>query len=811
MDSIFKDLKYAVRMLVRTKSFTIAAVAALALGIAVNTAMFSVINAVLVKPLPYHDPDRIVMFQNTYQGRRIGSAAPVEFNWWRQQAALFDNVSAYAFNVANLTGGSVPEQIPTLQVSAQFFTLSGANPLYGRTFTGADDRPGVPKTVVLAFAFWQRRFGGDPGVIGRRIILNGESHEVIGIMRRELAKDHLAERALLSGDIEIDAVPDVYLPFQLDPNSADSGHFFNVAGRLKPGLTLAVADERLRGTYEEYRRTRPNISPEAGFGLQRLQDAIVGGVRRSLVILFGAVTVVLLIACANVANLLLARATVRKQELAVRAALGASRWQIVRRLLTESLLLSVIGGSIGVALGYIGVLAALRVGPGIPRIGAGGANVELDWRVLGFTLAVSIATALLFGLFPALHASRRDSGAVLTVGGSRGGSGAQHNRTRAALVMAEIALAVVLMIGAALLIRTFIEMRRVDPGFATRNVLTMRMLPTGPRFADAAAATRVVSDALRRIRALPGVEAAAVTCCLPLEDRFYARFNRPGGPAAGSITGSADVSDGYFETFRIPILRGRAFTERDRTGPPVTIINATLARQFAPDDPIGSQIIIGNEPWQIVGVAADVRDDALNRDPRPMMYHWVAPANGATGGSPLAWVIRTRDTSPSTRGVIQEELREATGGLPVSSARTMEDVLSRSTAAADFNALVLTAFGASALLLAAIGIYGVTAYWVTQRTQEIGIRMALGADRKRIRKMVMSHDLQLTLGGVACGLALAFGLTRLLSGLLFGVQPWDPRAFAIVPLILVAVALTAAWWPAMRASRVDPMAALRSE
>jgi predicted permease len=811
MDSILKDLTHSVRMLLRTAGLTDAAVAALALGIAVYSAMLSVVNAVLVKPLPYHDPDRIVMFQNTYQGLRIGSAAPVEFNWWRQQGALFEDVSAYAFGVANLTGGSVAEQIPTLQVTARFFRLCGVIPLYGRTFSDADDMPGASGTVVLTHAFWQRRFGGDPGVIGRRITMNGASHEVIGVMRPELARAHIAERALLSGDIEIDTPPDVYLPLRLDPNSVDSGHFFNVAGRLQPGVTVAVADERLRNSYEEYRRTRPNISPEAGFGVQRLQDAIVGGVRRSLVILFGAVSLVLLIACANVANLLLARATVRRQELAIRAALGASRWQIVRQLLTESLMLSLIGGGIGLAAGYAGILAILRLSPGLPRIGVAGTNVELDWRVLGFTLAVSVVTAVFFGLYPALHSSRPDPGAALAAGGHRSGAPARSHRTRALLVVAEIALAVVLMIGAALLVRTFIEMRRVDPGFAARNVLTMRMLPTGLRFVDQDGASRVIDDGLRRIRALPGVEAAAVSCCLPLEDRFYTRFYHPGGPAPGSIAGSVTVSDGYFETFRIPVLRGRTFTERDGSGPPVAIVNETLARQFAPDDPLDSQITIGDETLQIVGVVADARDDALNRDPRPIVYHRVSVVSGANGGDPLVWVIRTRDAARFHSGAIQEQLREATGGLPVASPRTMEDVLSRSTAVSDFNALVLTIFGMSALLLAAIGIYGVTAYAVTQRTQELGIRMALGADARRIRTMVVRHDLRLAVAGVAAGLTLAFWLTRLLSGLLFGVTPWDPQVFVAVPLILVAVTLLTAWWPALRASRVHPMAALRGQ
>ena len=403
----------------------------------------------------------------------------MEFNWWRQQTAVFEEISAYAFNVANLTGESSPEQIPTMQVSAEFFRLCGSNALHGRTFTAADDSPVAPKTVVLTYSFWQRRFGGDTGVIGRRMTLNGRGHEIIGVLRPDLTKGQISERVLLSGEIEINEPPDVYIPFQLDPNSAERGHYFNVAGRLKPGVTLAAANARLQATYQDYARTWPDPSPGAGFGVRRLQDAIVGGVQNSLLILFGAVSLVLLIACANVANLLLARATARKQEIAIRAALGAGRGQIVRQLLTESMVLSLIGGGFGLAAGYAGILAVLRLSPGIPRIGAGGSNVGLDGRVLGFTLALSMLTGILFGLFPALQSSRADVGAALKESGNRSGTSVRHNRTRALLVITEIALAVVLMIGAALLIRTFIAIRQVNPGFDAHNVLTMRMLPSG--------------------------------------------------------------------------------------------------------------------------------------------------------------------------------------------------------------------------------------------------------------------------------------------------------------------------------------------
>ena len=816
MKAVALDLKHSARMLVRAPGFAAAAVAVLALGIAVTTAMFSVINVVLLKPFAYHDSERIVMFQNTYrQWGRTGSAAPVEFNWWRQQTEAFEDVSAYAFNVANLTGDSFTELIPTLQVSADFFRLCGSNALHGRTFTAADDLASAPKTVVLAHSFWQQRFAGDTGVVGRRITLNGWSHEIVGILDPDVESAQVAEQARLSGDIQINEPPDVYVPFQLDENSTERGRSFNVAGRLKPGVTLAAANARLQATYQEYARTWPDPSPGAGFGVALLQDAIVGGVRNALLVLFGAVSLVLLIACANVASLTLARATTRRREIAIRAALGAGRGRIVRQLLTESLALSLVGGGLGLAVGYAGAVAVLSLGPGIPRLGAGGANVGLDWRVLTFTLGLSMLTAILCGLLPALQAARADSSAALKDGGSRSGSSPRHARARALLVITEVALAVVLLIGAALLIRTFVALRQVDPGFEAGNVVTLRMLLTGPRFEQPGEAGRVIDDGLRRIRALPGVEAAAVTCCLPLEDRFYTRVHVAGGPAAGGGSGFANVSAGYFETLRIPIVRGRAFTEHDGNGPPVAIINQTvetLARPFWPNgDPLKGQIIVDDEPRQVVGIVADVRDDALDRDPRPMVYLLASPASGSMEPAPLAWVIRTRDAPMASISEVQQELREATGGLPVARPRTMEEVLSRSTAAGDFNALVLTIFGGSALFLAAIGIYGLMAYSVTQRTQELGVRMALGAEPSQIRNMVARTGLRLALAGVVCGLAMAFGMTRLLAGLLFGVTPWDPGVFLAVPVLLAGIALIAAWGPALRAGRIDPKQALRCE
>ena len=820
MDAFLRDLKHSVRMFLIAPGFTIAAIAALALGIATNTAIFSVVNTVLLKPFAYPDPGRIVMFEHTFQKAfRTGTASPAEFNWWRQQTETFQDVSAYTFDVVNLTGDSLAEQVQATRVSANFFHLCGASALHGRTFTSDDDSPDAPKTVVLAHSFWEQRFAGDPHVVGRRITLGGELHEIIGVARPDLENGQIAEQSLGSGDIAVNALPDVYLPFQLDPNSVQLGHYFNVAGRLKPGIALVEANAQLQAGYPDYARRTGDFAEGMSFGVQPLQDVIVGGVRKSLLVLLGAVSLVLLIACANVANLLLARATGRRREIAIRAAVGAARGRIVRQLLTESMLLALTGGALGVAAGYAGIRAILNLMPGgMPRIGAGGSNVAMDASVLGFTLGLSILTGFLFGLVPALQASRADLSSALKENGSRGGTGFHLNKTRSLLVTVETALAAVLLIGSALLIRTFVAIRQVDPGFDARNVLTMRMSLADPKFNKPEAVTQVIHEGLRRIRAIPGVEVAAATCCVPLEDRFRLTFQiagRPEGPNSGAVAGFAMVSPGYFETFKIPLAQGRYFGQQDERGPRVVIINQTLAKQFWPhSDPLRDQIVIGHEtPLQIIGVVGDVRDDALNRNPRPILYELSAQmtSTGLMSTVPWAWVVRTRVAPLALSSAIQNELREASGGLPVASVRTMEQTMARSTSAQNFNALVLAIFGCSALLLASIGIYGLMAYTVAQRTNEIGIRLALGADSGRIRKMVVLQGLRPALAGVGCGLAVALGLTRLMNSLLFGVKAWDPLTFFAVPLILVGVALLALWLPALRASRVDPIHALRYE
>jgi len=822
VSQLLQDLRYALRTLAQSPGFTAVAILTLALGIGANTAIFSVIDTVLLKPMGYPDPDRIIAFLLTSPGGSGMGASVTKFNVWREQTEAFQDVSAWRFGVANLTGTDNPEQIQSTQVSANFFRLFGAPVIQGRTFTADEDRPNGPHVAVLSYGLWQRRFGGDPQAVGKTVSISGTPYNIVGVLGADFR-------------IEIEQPPDIYLPFQIDPNSTDQAHYFTAGARLKPGVTIERAKAQLQLAAEQFRRKFLGtvvLGPKDGFSAQRLQDAVVGGeTRTSLLTLAGAVSFVLLIACANVANLLLARATGRKREIAIRAALGAGRSRIVRQLLTESVVLSLAGGVVGLALGMAGIksLLAASTGINIPRVVNQSASVTMDWRVVTFTLLISLVTGVLFGLIPAMQASRVDLSSSLKESSGRSGTGLRQNKARALLVVTEMTLALVLLVGAALLIRTYVALKNVNPGFDAHNVLTMRMSLSGARFEKTAAMTQMVRDGLERIKGLPGVASASGTCCVPLEGGYGLPFIIVGRPLDGPSHGGGrwtPVSPGYFDVFKIPILRGRDFTDRDERGAGgVTIINQTMAKKFWPNgDALGAQIIIGKgvgpefeePPRQIIGIAGDTRDNGLNRDPGPTMYVPSAQTSDGVNAlnvrlSPIAWVVRTRVEPHSLSLAIQSELRQASGGLPAARVRSMEEVVAQSTARQNFNMLLLSIFAGSALLLAGIGIYGLMAYSVQQRTQEIGIRLALGAESAKVRNMVVYQGMRLALVGVAVGLAGAFGLTRLLASFLFGVQARDPMVFTSVPVVLTAVALAAVWLPARRATRVDPVIALRYE
>ena len=819
MGDFRQDLRYSLRMLVASPAFTLTAIAAIALGIGANTAIFTVVNAVLLKPLSYPEPERMVQFMNTFAQGNSPVGSPVNFNIWKAQTGVFQDVTAYDFGGPgfNLTG-AVPEQVHGIHVSQAYFRLFGAPVILGRTFTTQEDSPNGGHVVVISYGFWQRKFGGNPNIVGTSVSLSNESYTIIGVLGKSFFTDPQA---------------DIWVPFQIEPNSTNLGHYFLVAGRLKPDVTLAQGNAQLKVVADQYRRLHPeDMDTKASFRVQPLRDSIVAGARKSLFILLGAVGFVLLIACANVANLLLVRATGRKREFAIRAAMGAGRARIIRQLLTESIVLSLAGGSLGLILGYAGVRALLAVSPaGLPRIGEHGAAVGVDWRVLGFTLGIALLTGILFGLFPALGASRPDLNSTLKESSNRSGSGFRQNKARSLLVISEVSLALVLLVGAALLIRTFIALRAVNPGFDPRNVLTLEMSLTGDQFKKTAGVAQVAYDGRERVNAIPGVEVSAFTCCLPLEGGYGLPFNIIGRAPDGKSpwnggAGWLSVSPGYFSVFRIPILRGRDFTEQDTgSAPGVVLINETMKKKYWPKgDPVGQQLLIGKgvgpqfaEPArQIIGVVGDIRDGGLNNDPRPLMIVPTAQVpDGMTALNsnigPMVWLVRTHGDPHPYISAITDQLRQASGGFPVARVRPMTEVVVQSTARQDFNMLLLTIFGASALILAAIGIYGLMAYSVEQRTQEIGIRMALGADRSRIRSLVVWHGMRLAIVGVVIGIAAAFGLTRFISSFLFGVKTWDPLVFVTVPILLSLIALLAVWMPATHASRLDPQEALRIE
>jgi predicted permease len=822
MEHLLQDLRHAARMFRQNRVFTIAAVAALALGIGANTAIFSVVNAVLLKPLPFHDPDALVFFLSTNaQGQGGPAASPAKFAHWRQQTDVIQDAAAFRTNIVNYTGGDVPEQLRAGQVSAGYFRLFGAPLLHGRTFAAEEDLPNGPRVAVLSHGLWIRRFGGDPAVVGQTLQLSGDPHVVIGIVGPQF---NMAE---FGGE-----APELWVPFQLDPNTVDQGHFFQSAARLKPGVSLEQAQSRLKLSAEEYKRKFPDALADGGsFSVERVQEIMVRNTRTMLLVLSAAVAFVLLIACANVANLLLVRATARKREIALRAAIGAGRGRIVRQLLTESVLLSTAGGVIGLVVGIVAIRALLTINTaGLPRIGEEGALVGLDWRVLVFTGVVAIGTGVLFGLIPALQSSRTDLSTTLKDSTGRSGATLRHNKARSALVVAEVALALVLLVGSALLIRTLVNLRNVEPGYDPQNVLTMRMSLTGPRYEPTAGVEQLVRDGLERLRRLPGVEHAAATCCVPLEGGYGLPFRIIGRPLEkGPFHGGGawlTVSPGYFDTFRIPVVRGRGFTDRDDAGGPgVVLINEAMAKEFWKDgDPLNDRIMIGagvmkeltaERERQIIGIVRDVRDAGLNSEPGPHMYVPNAQVPDALNAlnvriTPVAWVVRTRGEPYAMSNAVQEQLRQASG-LPVSNIRSMEDIVSRSISRQRFNVLLMTVFGGSALLLAAIGIYGLMAYSVEQRTQEIGIRIALGAEADGVRRLVVFQGMRLAVIGVVVGLAAAFALTRVIASFLYGVQARDPAVFIAIPLVLTLVSLIAVWLPARRASSISPLTALRAQ
>jgi putative ABC transport system permease protein len=823
MEFLYADIKQAFRVLRKSPGFTITAVAALALGIGANTAIFSVVDSVLLKPLPYPDSDRLVSVGRTFKTGFGDSISIPKFNVWRQENRAFDAMTAYDFGGPgmNMAGGDVPEQVKAIHTTYEYFHVFGVKAQMGRTYTAAEDRPGTPKVVVISDGLWKRRFGGDPAIVGRNIILSGEPYTVVGVLTRAFQPDPPS---------------DVWIPLQPDPNSTNQGHYLVATGRLKPGVTLDQAKAQLKVIGERFRAQYPDwMGKEEGVGARTLQEATVGNMRTSLLVLVGAVCFVLLIACANVANLLLARATGRQREIAIRSAIGAGRARIIGQLLTESVVLSICGGVIGLLLGSVGVRALLAVSPGnVPRVEqlAGGSALAsaLDWRVVFFTFGVALITGILFGLVPALQVSRADLNSTLKEGSGRSGTGLRHNRMRSFLVVGETAMALVLLVGAVLLIRTFVGLKGVNSGIDTGNVLTLQLSMAGGRYSTADAMDNFDRQVTERLESIPGVQGATMCISMPLQQiGVDLPFTIAGQPLPNGEKYHGDefwrnIGPNYFNVFKIGLLRGRVFDKRDtRKAPQVIIVNDTFAKKyFAKQDPIGRQILVGKDlgpdfadaPRQVVGIVTNVREGGLDQDFKPVMY--VPTQQGPEGMSrlanqilPMTWAVRTAGDPFALTEAVRREIQAVDGQMPVAKFKSMEQLVRVNTARQNFNMMLLTIFAAIALLLAAIGLYGLMAYSVEQRKQEIGIRLALGAAQGDVTSMIVRQGMLLAGAGVIVGLGAAYGLTRLLASLLYGVKPYDPLTFGGVAVILSLVALLASYIPARRAMRIDPVIALR--
>jgi putative ABC transport system permease protein len=817
--AFWQDLRYGARMLFKNPGFTLIAVITLSLGIGANSAIFSVVNSVLLREAPYREPRRLVMVWSDrpqFQARTGMTEFPVsaaDFTDWRDQNQGFEQIAAFHSQALNLTGFGEPEVLGAVRASVNLFALLGVEPRRGRVFLPEEDQAGANRVVILSDGLWQRRFGSDPKVIGQTISLNNEPYTVVGVMPPDF---QFPRKADLPAGFGFPSEVHLYAPLALTPEQRNNRgrHYLAVIARLKPQTSFDQAQAEMVGIAGRLERQYPDLNRNKSVRLVGFHQQVVGKARFGLLTLLGAVGFVLLIACANVANLLLARGAARQKEIAIRTALGAGRWRVIRQLLTESLLLAASAGALAMLLAVWGVdLLRMILPDNLPRAD----EIGVDFRVFGFTLVITLLTGILFGLIPALQASRTDINETLKEGGrSSGGSG--HNRFRGLLVVSEVALALVLLVGAGLMMRSFVLLMSVDPGLDPQNVLTMdiRLLRGKYQPSQQVAFFRQL---LERLRALPGVHSAGAVYPLPLSGMeegtgFGIEGQPPPAPGERRNAGPRWVSPDYFKTLKIQLLKGRVFTEGDGgDSPPVLIINEAMARQYWPnEDPVGRRVSFNsrdNQPvWrEIVGVVKDVRHTALDTESKPQMYFPFTqfPSSfmtlvARTDGDPLSFVA-------AMRGQVQAIDRDQ----PVSNIHTMEELLARSVSQRRFNLLLLAFFAGVALLLAAVGIYGVMSYSVEQRTHEIGVRMALGARTADVMRLLIGHGMKLVATGVAIGLAGAFALTRLISTLLFGVRANDPLTFAVIALSLALVSLAACWIPARRATKVDPLVALRRE
>jgi len=800
-DEMVQDLRFGLRMLRKQPGFTAVAVMTLALGTGANTAIFSVVNAVLLEPLPFAEAERLVVVwgQRAQFNLPRQTVSPPNYLDWEAQNQSFESIGAYTEGFSVLTGGEQPERLASLRVTAGLLPTLRVRPLLGRVFLPEEWHPSATGAVLLSHQLWQRRFAGDPQIVGRSVEINGTSETVIGVLPPDF----------LISDKQVDiVVPTVFNGRSL---ANRGGRFLTVIARLKPGVSLPAARAEMGTIARRLEQQYPDANAGHGVNLVPLRDELVGKVRPALLVLCGAVGCLLLISCANVAALLSVRAAARRREMAIRAALGAGRGRVVRQLITESLLLAVAGGAGGWLLARWGVGLLLSVGPAdLPRL----ESLSFDGRVFGFTVVLALATGLLFGLLPALQVARPDLTDALKDGGKGATESAGQRRVRGWLVTAEVALAVVLLVGAGLLLRSFAKLTAVDPGFRPEHVIAADLsLSWG---LDERGWIAFSQQALARVAALPGVRAAGLTHNLPLSgDSSTRAFTLPGRPLPAGEKPAAEfrrVSPDYFRAMGVALLRGRAFGNQDRADAPgVAIINEALARKFfGAEDPLGKRLLIEDgppRPREVVGVVGDVRHFGPGIEPTPEMY---VPYLDRPYPN-LTLVVRADGDPAGMAAALRREIAALAPALPVANLKTMEQYLAGSVTQQRFSLTLLALFGAVALLLAAVGIYGVMSYSVAQRTHEVGVRLALGARRGDVVRLVVGQGMRLAGLGVALGLVAAFGLTRLMQSLLFGVSATDPVTFAAIPLLLAGVAALACYLPARRASRVDPMAALRHE
>jgi len=806
---MWSDIQYALRNIAKKPLFHSMVILTLALGIGANAAIFTVVNGVLLQPLPYPHPERLMMVwtHNPRQGFDKDVGTYPNFEDWRRASQSFERMSAYFGASVTLTGNGDPAQIRGARVTHEFFETMGVVPLRGRAFSPANGQSGGERVVIVAHGLWIRRFGADASIIGRRIVVDGVPHEVVGVMPESFKHPADAELWLPLAPVG---------EFQALFNARGS-YWLTIIGRLKPGVTRVAAQSEMDAIAARLEKEYP-VNAGIGIRLVTMQEELVGDVKRPLLILLGAVCFVLLIACANVANLLLTRAASRQRELAIRAALGADRGRLVRQLLTESVVLGVLGGAAGLLLATLGTNWLQTLAPAeLPRL----SDITIDGQVLAYAAGASAFTSLLFGLVPALHASRRDPSGHLKEGGRRGTDGRRGGGLRRALAVGELAVALVLLVGAGLLIRSFIALNSEDPGFATRGVLALRLYLPSAAYREPARITGFYEQLVERLEALPGVESAGAGSSLLLS-RLPASASiniegRPPLPAnARNIPVPYDsVTPGYFSTLQIPLRRGRMFTAADAApSQQVVMVNETFVRRFFPgEDPLGRRLTFGNpsQPgtrWQtIVGVVADTKRGGFEREPWAETYFPMRQAP-----DPQAFVLlRTNGDPIALIAAAQAAVWSIDRHQAIAAIRTVPELLAQRELNRRFTTLLLGVFASVALVLAIIGIYGVISHATAQRTQEIGIRIALGADGRTILRMVLVGGLRIAASGVAIGLVGALALTHVLSGLLFGVGARDPLTFVVVPGALLVVALAACWIPARRAMQVEPVVALRGD